>query len=130
MRPARVCRNSATDELNGGCGENACSALVPSEPPSQEEPDRSLQFGTATEQAAKVTPFAHRQRSHRPKKAPQETFSNEHRMRTIHRRFHTGAANCPVDTTKLLVRETTATNVGTICAQQGISAGAEQGANR
>jgi hypothetical protein len=51
-------------------------------------------------------------------------------MRKNLSRFHTGAANCPMGTTKLLVRETFATNVGTIRAQQGISVGAVSAANR
>jgi hypothetical protein len=42
-------------------------------------------------------------------------------MRKTTGELHTGAANRPVRTTKPLVRETLAMNVGTTRAEQGIS---------
>jgi hypothetical protein len=42
-------------------------------------------------------------------------------MRRTPDELHAGAANRPVRTTKLLVRETLAMNVGTTRAEQGIS---------
>ena len=52
------------------------------------------------------------------------------RMRRTLFQFHAGAANRPVGTTKLLVRETFEMNVGTTCAEHGISVVTVQSANR
>lgn len=76
---------------------------VPSEPASRRNPNRSPQFGVPHPGSPKVRVLI--------------------RMRKTTRELHTGAANRPVCTTKPLVRETLATNVGTIRAEQGISVG-------
>ena len=57
MRPGETRCNEAPARRMEAAARMLVRLEVPSEPFSQEEPDRSLQFGYTAEQAVKVAPF-------------------------------------------------------------------------